>query len=207
VFLVTIYLAVMSEPDARGAADYWRYTPHLALLGVYPPVMALAGAPWPAWCPGAARSPGGAWCARHGPWIGGASPLWSELVATTSRRQLHGREAVWGRSLRRAAAPNASEALSRPGRPGERALERDAQNPTEVGAVLGTGAAVHPVSLPWEVCMGPSRGFDRVRVREALPSGRPEGGNDNRPKPRQKSDLFVVAWKPVKAGGAKGEMD
>jgi hypothetical protein len=23
-------------------------------------------------------------CARHGPWIGGASPLWSELVATTS---------------------------------------------------------------------------------------------------------------------------
>jgi DNA invertase Pin-like site-specific DNA recombinase/predicted DNA-binding transcriptional regulator AlpA len=37
----------------------------------------------------------------------------------------------------------------------DRAKERDAQNPTEVGAVLGTGAAVHPASLPWEVCMGP----------------------------------------------------
>jgi hypothetical protein len=49
VFLVTIYLGVMTEPDAQGAADYWRYTPHLALLGLYPPVMALAGARWPAW--------------------------------------------------------------------------------------------------------------------------------------------------------------
>jgi hypothetical protein len=38
-------------------------------------------------------------------------------------------------------------------------------------------------------------------------SGRPEGGNDNRPMSMQKSDLFVGAWKPVKAGGAKGEMD
>jgi hypothetical protein len=25
--------------------------------------------------------------------------------------------------------------------------------------------------------------------------------------PMQKSDLFVLAWKPAKAGGAKGEMD
>src|SRR5262249_34421500 len=29
------------------------------------------------------------WCARHGPWIGGASPLRSKLEATASRRQLH----------------------------------------------------------------------------------------------------------------------
>ena len=104
------------------------------------------------------------------------------------------REAVWGRSRRRAAAPNVSEALCRPGRSGERAKERDTQNPTEIGAVLGPGAAVHPVSLPWEVCMGPR-------------SGRLEGGNDDRPTSMQKSDLFVGAWKPVKAGGAKGEMD
>lgn len=94
----------------------------------------------------------------------------------------------------RTAAPNASEALCRPGRPGERAKERDAQNPTEVGAVLGPGAAGHPEFLSWEVCMGPR-------------SGRPEGGNDDQPTPMQKSDLFVVARKPVKAGGAKGEMD
>ena len=65
------------------------------------------------------------------------------------------REAVWGRSRRHAAAPNASEALDRPGRSGERAKERNARNPTEIGAVLRPGAAVHSVSLPWEICMGP----------------------------------------------------
>ena len=56
-------------------------------------------------------------CAWHGHWIGGESPLRGEMVATASRRQLHavfavvrrrrwGREAVWGRSPRRTAAPN-----------------------------------------------------------------------------------------------------
>jgi hypothetical protein len=48
-------------------------------------------------------------------------------------------------------------------------------------------------------------------------SGRPEGGDDDGTTPMQKSDLSVVAKrtkafgvrreKPVKAGGAKGEMD
>ncbi len=70
---------------------------------------------WPAWATagGGAQRP---WCARHGPWIGGGSPLRSKLEATASRRQLHAggasrdnsawrREAVWGRSRRRAAAP------------------------------------------------------------------------------------------------------
>ena len=32
---------------------------------------------------------GDSWCARHGHWIGGESPLRGELVATVSRRQLH----------------------------------------------------------------------------------------------------------------------
>jgi hypothetical protein len=126
-------------------------------------------ASWPPPQGGAQRP----WCARHGPWIGGGSPLRSKLEATASRRQLHAggasrdnpawrREAVWGRSRRRAAAPNVSEALCRPGRSGERAKERDAQNPTEIGAVLGPGAAVHSVSLPWEVCMGPRRAPHRA---------------------------------------------
>jgi hypothetical protein len=44
-----VYLGVMSESDAYGAADYWRYSPHVALLGLYAPVMALAVARWPAW--------------------------------------------------------------------------------------------------------------------------------------------------------------
>jgi hypothetical protein len=48
VFLVIVYLGVMSVSDAQIAADYWRYTPHVALLGLYPPVIALAIARWPA---------------------------------------------------------------------------------------------------------------------------------------------------------------
>ena len=106
------------------------------------------------------------WCAWHGHWIGGESPSRGEVVATASWRQLHAvlavvrrqrwrREAVGGRSPRQTAAPNVSEPLSKPGRPGQRVWKRDAQNPPEAGAVLGAGAAGHPVSLPREVCVGP----------------------------------------------------
>ncbi|MDT5391650.1 MAG: hypothetical protein QOE04_5291 [Mycobacterium sp.] len=128
-----------------------------------------------------------------------------ELVATASWRQLHAvtavvrrqswrREAVWRRSPRRTAAPNASEPLCKPDRPGERVSERNAQNPTEAGAVMGAGAAGHPVFLPREICVGP-------------PSGRPEGGNDDGTTPMQKSDSFIVATKLVKASRAKEGMD
>lgn len=48
-FLLIIYLGVMTEYEAEIAADYWRYTPHVALIGLYAPVMALAIARWPAW--------------------------------------------------------------------------------------------------------------------------------------------------------------
>lgn len=34
-----------------------------------------------------------------------------------------------------------------------------------------------------------------------------EKASDDRPTPMQKSDLSIVALKPVKAGGAKGGMD
>src|SRR5271163_2458954 len=94
-------------------------------------------------------------CAWHGHWIGGESP---------SRG-----EAVWGRSPRRTAAPNGSEPLSKPGRPGQRVFERDAQNPFEAGVVVGAGAAGHPVSLPREVCVGPPRAVD---PKEATTTGR-----------------------------------
>jgi hypothetical protein len=49
VFLLIVYLGVMSLSDAEIAADYWRYTPHVALLGLYAPVMALAMGRWPVW--------------------------------------------------------------------------------------------------------------------------------------------------------------
>ena len=65
------------------------------------------------------------------------------------------REAVWGRSPRRTAAPNESEPLCKPDRPGQRVYKRDAQNPFEAGLVMGAGAAGHSVILPREVCVGP----------------------------------------------------
>src|SRR4051812_47478556 len=49
LFLLVIYLGVMSASDAQIAADYWRYPPHVALLGLYPPALALATARRPAW--------------------------------------------------------------------------------------------------------------------------------------------------------------
>ena len=103
------------------------------------------------------------------------------------RRELLNREVVWGRSPRRTAAPNESEPLDRPNRSGERASQRDAQNPTETGAVMrGRRRDIQ--------CSYPGRS---ARVRE---SGRREEGNDDLPMPLQKSDLFVRAMKPVKAG-------
>ncbi len=42
VFLLAVYLAVFSEDEARWAGDYWRYTPHVALLGLGVPLVALA---------------------------------------------------------------------------------------------------------------------------------------------------------------------
>lgn len=93
------------------------------------------------------------------------------------------------------AALNESEPLRRPCCPGKRAPERDAQYPTEARTVMGAGAA---------------RSFTYL-IRGDLPgsalSGRLEGNNNDRPMPLEKSDPLIVAWKPVKAGGAKGRMD
>ena len=101
-------------------------------------------------------------------------------------------------------APNESKPLSKPDRPGKRVSERDAQNPTEAEAVRGAGVTGHSVFLLREIHVGPHR-------------GRSEEGNDNGTTPMGKSDRLIVAVrtnarcirreKPVKAGGAKGEMD
>jgi hypothetical protein len=48
-FLLIVYLGAMSASDAQIAADYWRYTPHAALLALYPPAMALAVSRPSAW--------------------------------------------------------------------------------------------------------------------------------------------------------------
>lgn len=49
--------------------------------------------------------------------------------------------------------------------------------------------------LPWEIRMGPC---ESVGWKKA---------SDDQPTPVRKSDLSILALKPVKAGGAKGEMD
>jgi hypothetical protein len=48
-FLLIVYLGAFSSYEAETAADYWRYTPHVALLALYVPVMALATGRWPTW--------------------------------------------------------------------------------------------------------------------------------------------------------------
>src|SRR5262249_43973249 len=49
VFLLAVYVGAMNNYEAETAADYWRYAPHVALLALYAPVMALATGRWPAW--------------------------------------------------------------------------------------------------------------------------------------------------------------
>jgi hypothetical protein len=49
IFLLAPYLGAFTSYEAETAADYWRYAPHVALLALYAPVMALATGLWPAW--------------------------------------------------------------------------------------------------------------------------------------------------------------
>jgi hypothetical protein len=49
VFLLAVYIGAMNSYEAETAADYWRYAPHVGLLALYTPVMALATGHWPAW--------------------------------------------------------------------------------------------------------------------------------------------------------------
>jgi hypothetical protein len=41
-FLLIVYLGVTTGYDAHIASDYWRYTSHVALFGLFAPVVALA---------------------------------------------------------------------------------------------------------------------------------------------------------------------
>ena len=126
----------------------------------------------------------------------------------TSQRQLHtsehrcdgsnwtaGREAVWGGSRRRAAALNGSEPLCRPVWSGQRAYERDARNPgvDQDGSGGRSGGTVNALT--------------RGGLYGSAKGGRWEGRKDDLPMPVEKSESFIVAMRPVKAGGAKGGLD
>jgi len=116
------------------------------------------------------------------------------LTTTISQRQLHQCEVVWRRSRRRTAAPNASEPLCRLDRPGERAMDRDAQQ-SAVGR-LGNG--------------GGSGGTSNVLTRGDLwrrhDVGVGKEATTTRLQLPEKSDPFVVAMKLPKGSGAKGGM-
>jgi hypothetical protein len=57
IFILAVYLGAMSSYEAGMAADYWRYTPHVALLALYPPTIALASGHLPAWMSLRGRAP------------------------------------------------------------------------------------------------------------------------------------------------------
>lgn len=110
------------------------------------------------------------------------------------------------RQLRGTARARGEEAV------GER-QHRTQVKPREAGlveaSVLGNAT---PDIQPWPGrCGGRERqDIDHAYSKRSLgvrESGRAEGINNDCPKPKEKSDLLVVAMKLVKASGAKGEMD
>jgi hypothetical protein len=48
-FLAVSYLGALSPDEARAAADYWRYTPHIAMLAIATIGLGVASAPLPSW--------------------------------------------------------------------------------------------------------------------------------------------------------------
>jgi hypothetical protein len=85
-------------------------------------------------------------------------------------------------------------------------------NPRKAGltwvSVPGTAT---PDIQPWQDGIeGGGGGTSFVLTQGGLrrsDSGRAEEGNDDHPMPAEKSDLPIVARKPAKVGGAKGEME
>jgi hypothetical protein len=76
-------------------------------------------------------------------------------------------------------------------------------------SVLGNAT---PNIQPWSGrCGGQERqDIDHSYSKRSLwvrASGRAEGIENDRPKPKEKSDLLVIAMKLVKVSGAKEEMD
>jgi hypothetical protein len=85
--------------------------------------------------------------------------------------------------------------------------------PREAGLVEASvlGNATPDIQSVPGRCGGRERqDIDRSYSKRSLwvrAGGRTEGIENDRPKPREKSDLLVLAVRLVKASGAKGEMD
>jgi len=79
-FLILVYLAAFSEAEAHGANDYWRYTPHAALLALATVLVAIAKARPPVTVPWGAMAP---ICAA----VALAAPLLRSDFATTHAKR------------------------------------------------------------------------------------------------------------------------
>ena len=96
---------------------------------------------------------------------------------------------------------------------GDELQHRTQVKPREAGLVEASVLAnATPDIQPWSGRYGgrERQDIDRSYSKRSLwvrASGRAGGIENDRPKPREKSDLPVVAMKLVKASGAKGEMD
>ena len=177
---------------------------------------------------------GTAWrCVWHVNEAGGASPPWSQLEATMSRRQLReaerrageGRQrhepartreaavecehedaceaAPAGPRTRPAARSRGMEALDRP----QRRAKAKLRKALEVRVSVPPNATPEIQSRPrgsGDGDGGKLRGLTQRGLLGSATSGRREGGNDDPPMSLEKSDHLVVATKPGNSGGAKG---
>jgi hypothetical protein len=150
-------------------------------------------------------APGATGCAWHGRMIGGESPLWDLLEVTMSRRQLHEEQTDHEVVNFFAARTCGMEAEGKP-------QHRTRVNPRKAGLtwVSVPGTATPNIQSRQDGIEGGGGGTSFVLTQGDLrrsDSGRTGEGNDDRPMPVEKSDLLIVARKPAKVGGAKGEME
>ena len=132
-------------------------------------------------------------------------PYGALLEVTVSRRQLHEVERVEETPGARAVRPCGMEARGKP-------QHRTKVKPRKAGpvwvSVLGSAT---PDIQPRRDGIGDGGGGTLLILTlgdlfGSAVSGRPQGGNDARPMPGEKSDRPIVARKPGNSGGAKGAM-
>ena len=125
------------------------------------------------------------------------------LEGTVSRRQLHEAERVEETPVAYAVRTCGMEARGKP-------QHRTKVKPRKAGpawvSVLGSAT---PGIQPWRDGIGDGGGgtllfFTLGDLFGSVANGRPQGGNDARPMPEEKSDRPIVVSKPGNAGGAKG---
>jgi len=137
--------------------------------------------------------------------LGVRVPYGALLEVTVSRRQLHEVERVEPTPVAYAARTCGMEARGKP-------QHRAKAKPRKAGPIwVSVPGSATPDIQPRRDGSGDGGGGTLLILTlgdlfGSAESGRPQGGNDARPMPGEKSDRLVVARKPGNAGGAKGAM-